>query len=225
MNNDLKKTQLRTLQYQHMDGTFELTFGGVFLLNAVCFYGFSRLEISNPSLTNGLLSFAPLVVFMGGIFLIDALVQRFRRRVTFPRTGYISYQKPKPLKRSTRLFIWIGIPVLTVITVVLLFLNRSKFPMEQNQDYAGNLIPGFFGVMFGGLYAIMGWKIALPRFFLVALVSLLVGAWLFVRGLQTYLGMAFIFGVTGVSLCISGGVTLWRYLLDTPLQEDASSTE
>lgn len=216
MNDDLKETQLRALQYQHVDGTFELTFGGVFLLNAACSYGVSRLEIFNPSLANGLLSFAPLLVFIGGALLIDALVQRFRKRVTFPRTGYIAYQKPQTLKRSTRLIIWIGIPILTVIMVVLLFLNRSKFPMEQNQDYVGNLIPGFFGLVFGGLYAIMGWKIALSRFYLIALVSLLVGAWLFVSGLPTYLGMAFFFGVMGLSLCISGGVTLWRYLLDTP---------
>jgi len=218
MFDDLKKSELHAIQYQHVDGTFELTFGGTFLLMAVSFYLVSRLAHPDSSL----LSFAPLPVFAGGAFLIDALVQQFRRRVTYLRSGFITYRKPQPLKRTTRLVIWIGVPLLTALFLGLLFLNRSKFP-AGSQDSALPALPVFSGLLFSGLWAIIGWKIALPRFFLIAAASLLISAGLIVIGVGVYLGMAWLFGGQGVLLCASGGVTLWKYLRNTRPQEDTSS--
>jgi hypothetical protein len=215
MSDALKKSQLRTIQYQHVDGTFELTFGGSFLLMAACFFLVSRMEHPDTSF----LSFAPLLAFVGGAFLIDNLVQRFRRRVTYPRTGYITYRKPQPLKRSTRLVIWIGVPLLTILFLAVLFLNRSKFP-AGNQDSGLPVIPVFTGLLFSGLWAIVGWKIALPRFYLLAVASLLVTAGLIVSGVGAYLGMALLIGAMGALLCISGGVTLWMYLRNTSVPQD-----
>ncbi len=218
MPDDLKKSQLRAVQYQHVDGTFELTFGGTFLLMAASLYLVSRLEHPDSSL----ISFASLLVFLIGVFLIDNLVQRFRRRVTYPRTGYITYRKPQSLKRSTRLVIWIGMPLLTAALGDLLFLYRSKFPM-QSQDSALPVMPVFSGLLFTGLWVIVGWKIALPRFYLIAAASLLISAGLFVSGVGTYLGMALLFGAMGALLCASGSLTLWKYLRNTRPPEDTSS--
>ncbi|HEY5270030.1 MAG TPA: hypothetical protein VII97_06810 [Anaerolineales bacterium] len=220
MPDDLKKSQLRAVQYQHVDGTFELTFGGTFLLMAASLYLVSRLEHPDSSL----ISFAPLLVFLIGVFLIDNLVQRFRRRVTYPRTGYITYRKPQSLKRSTRLVIWIGVPLLTAALVDLLFLYRSKFP-AQSQDSALPVMPVFSGLLFTGLWVIVGWKIALPRFYLIAAASLLISAGLFVSGVGTYLGMALLFSAMGALLCASGGVTLWKYLRSTRSPQDNQPEE
>jgi hypothetical protein len=220
MSDDLKKSQLHAIQYQHVDGSFELTFGGTMLLMAACIYLVSRLAHPDSSL----LSFAPLLVFVGGVYLIDNLVQRFRRRVTYPRTGFITYRKPQPLKRSTRLVIWIGVPLFTVLFLALLFLNRSKFP-AGNQDSALPIIPVFSGFLFSGLWVIAGWKIALPRFYLIAAATLLVSAGLFVSGVGVYLGMALLIGAMGVLLCVSGGVTLWKYLHANRPPEDPSPAD
>ena len=216
MKDDLRKPQLRAIQYQHVDGTFELTFGGTFLLMATCFYVISRAKLPDSSL----LLFAPLVVFVGGGYLFDTLIQQLRTRVTYPRTGYLAYRQPQPLKRTTRLIIWIGVPVLTVVLLVLLFLFRSKFPVRQNQDNSLLVFPAFFGLLFSGLYAIMAWKIALPRFYLIAAASLLISAGLFVSGVGTYLGMALLIGAMGALLCASGGVTLWMYLRQNPIVQE-----
>jgi len=220
MANDLKKSQLRVIQYQHVDGTFELTFGGTFLLMAVSLYLVSRLAHPDSSL----LSFAPLLVFVGGAFLIDALVQRFRMQVTYQRSGFITYRKPQPLKRTTRLIIWIGVPLLTVLFLAVLFLNRSKFP-AGNQDSALPVIPVFSGLLFSGLWAIMGWKLALPRFYIIAAFTLLISAGLFVSGVGVYLGMAMLIGAMGALLCASGGLTLWKYLRNTRSPQDSQSSE
>ena len=220
MTDDLKKSQLHAVQYQHVDGTFELTFGGTFLLMAVSLYLVSRLAHPDSSL----LSFVPLLVFVGGGYLIDNLVQRLRRRVTYPRTGFIAYRKPEPLKRSTRLVIWIGVPLFTVLFLAVLFLNRSKFP-AGNQDSALPVIPVFSGLLFSGLWVIAGWKIALPRFYLIAAATLLISAGLFISGVGVYLGMALLIGAMGALLCASGGVTLWKYLRSTRSPQDNQPEE
>jgi len=220
MTDDLKKSQLHAVQYQHVDGTFELTFGGTFLLMAVSLYLVSRLAHPDSSL----LSFVPLLVFVGGGYLIDNLVQRFRRRVTYPRTGFIAYRKPEPLKRSTRLVIWIGMPLFTVLFLAVLILNRSKFPVG-NQDSALPVIPVFSGLLFSGLWVIAGWKIALPRFYLIAAATLLISAGLFISGVGVYLGMALLIGAMGALLCASGGVTLWKYLRSTRSPQDNQPEE
>jgi hypothetical protein len=220
MKDEIDRRQLHAVQYQHVDGTFELTFGGSFLLMSASLYLVSRLAHPDSSI----LSFAPLLVFGGCALLIDTLVQRFRRKVTYPRTGYITYQKPKPLKRSTRLVIWIGVPLLAVIFLALLFLNRSKFPAES-QDSALPLIPVFCGLLFSGLWVIIGWKIALPRFYLIAVATLLISAGLFVSGVGVSPGMALLFGSLGALLCASGGFTLWNYLRKIRQPQDIESAE
>ncbi len=224
MSDYFKRAQLRASQYQHVDGSFELTFGGAALLMAICFYGMSWITLPDSFFAGNILPFTPLAVFVGGTFLLDALVKRFRARVTTPRSGYISYLKPQPLKRSTRLVIWIGIPVITVILLTLLFLKRTQF-QTGGQDSVTILMPSFAGLLFSGLWVIAGWKIALPRFYILAAISLLVSGMLFFNGVGGNSGMAVLFGVMGAALCASGGVTLWMYLRNTRLSPDSHSAE
>jgi hypothetical protein len=210
--------QKRVLQFQHIDGTYELTFGGAFLLMGIGFYLLGQITLPDSFVSRNIIPFAPLAAFVIGAILIDYAIQRFRTRVTYLRSGYITYKKPQPLKRSMRLFIWIGIPVLIVILNALLFLNRSKLP-SLNQDYFSLLMLGFSSFLFSGLWVIIGWKVALPRFYLIAIISFLTGIGLFINGIGGYLGWALFLGVTGAALIISGGITLWRYLRQNPILE------
>jgi hypothetical protein len=215
----LAYSRQRALQYQLIDGTFELTFGGSFLLMAACFWGISQIAISNSFISGNLLPFAPLVVFVGGAYLMDSLAHRLRMRITYARSGFIVYQKARPLKWSVRWLIWIGIPLVTALLLAIIYLNRSLFH-PAGQDLTSFLMPSFFGLLFSGLWIIVGWKTSIPRFYLIAAVSLLVSAGLFLNGLGDNLGMALLFGVMGAVLCASGGLTLLRYLRKNPsLQE------
>jgi len=214
MSDEIKKAQLRANQYQHIDGTYELTFGITFLLMAASFWIISRAGDSNSFLVNNIYPWIPLVVFMGGIFLIDSLVKRFRLQVTARRSGYMEGRKLQPLKRSTRLAIWIGIPLLTIFLLVVMSLNRGKFRSE-GQDSVSLLLPSFMGFIFGGFWIIAGWKLALPRFYIIALVSLAAAIFLFLNGMGGNPGMALFLGAMGSALSLSGGITLWRYLEQT----------
>ena len=221
MGEDLKRAQLHAIQYQHVDGTFELTFGITLLLMAASFYGISRIANPGSLLANNILPWVPLVVFVGGGFLVDALLKQFRLRVTVPRSGYIETRKPEPLERSTRLAVWIGIPVLTIFLLAVLFWNRGKLQAES-QGYVTILLPFFWGLLLCGLWVIVGWKIHLPRFYLIAAVSLAVTVVLFLARIGGNLGAAVLLGVTGTALCASGAVTLWNYLRNTHLPADSS---
>jgi hypothetical protein len=220
MAEDLKRAQLHAIQYQHVDGTFELTFGITLLLMAASFYGISKITSPNVFLVNNIMPWVPLVVFVGGGFLVDALLKQFRLRVTVPRSGYIETRKPEPLKRSTRLAVWIGIPVLTIFLLAALFLNRGKFQTE-GQDTVTILLPFFWGLILSGLWVIFGWKLRLPRFYLIAIVSLAVTTVLFLARMGGNLGTAVLLGAIGAALCASGGVTLWNYLRNTHLPADS----
>jgi hypothetical protein len=214
MSDEIKKAQLRANQYQHIDGTYELTFGITFLLMAASFWGIGRVGNTNDFLVANIYPWIPLVVFAGGGLLIDALVKRFRLRVTARRSGYMEASKPQPLKRSTRLAIWIGIPLLTVFLLVVMILTRRKF-QAGGQDSVSMLLPSFMGLIFGGLWLIAGWKLALPRFYLIAVVSLAIAVFLFLNGVGGNPGMAVSLAAMGLALILTGGITLWRYLART----------
>ncbi len=223
----LARPQLRAAQYQHVDGTFELTFGILFLLMAVSFYGISRVVTSNSFFAVNILPYAPLVIMVGGGYLLDALAKQLRIRVTYPRSGYMDSRKPQPLERSIRLIIWIGIPLLTLALLMILFMNRARFSGQIQGEGIPFLVLPFAGLLFGGLWSIAAWKIALPRFYLLAVVSLLTGVGLFFNRVSGYDGLAAFFGVMGAALCISGGLTLFLYIRHTrsPNDEVANKKE
>jgi hypothetical protein len=213
----INRSQLRVIQYQNVDGSYDLTFGGLFLLMAVCFQVFAVF----PGFGSTFSFLLIMGVFVGGGYLFDRLARLLKERITFRRTGYIVYKtEPRPLKRSTRLVIYIGVPLLIVTMWILLFLNRAKLP-AQNQDYALSLMPGFTGILFAGLYAIIGWKIAWRRYFLIAGVALAVGLGLIPGNLPVYTGMTVLFGMMGLTLLMAGGITLWSYLRLNPESEEA----
>ncbi len=225
MKHDLEQAQKRVLQYQNIDGTFEFTFGALFLVMAICMYALSEVSLPSSLLSN-LLPFALSGIFAGWAFFIDHLAERFRERFTYPRTGYIAYSRqPRPIKRATRLFVWIGVPLLTIILSLLLFLYRMKFPAPPNQESAANIIPGFFGLLFSGLFVIIAWKISLPRYYISAAVTLLVGAELLLHEYPGYLGTALLFSAMSLTLLLTGGATLWRYLHATHPPEKTTSAD
>jgi hypothetical protein len=212
-------TKRRALQYQHVDGTFELNFGVALFLMAGCLILMSKVGISND-----LLLFVPLVVFVGVVYLMEALVQHFRIRVTYTRTGYLAYQKPQPMKRSKRLMIWIAIPSFTLALLALLFLFRSKFQMG-GQDYISILFPSFSGLLFAGLWMTTAWKTSIPRFYITAAISLLVAIWIFINGVGDKTGMSILLGAIGVNLCIAGGLTLRQYLRKNPVPQEPADEQ
>ena len=217
MNNKIQETQKRLIRYDYVDGTPDLAFGGLFLLMTIIY----AILAAFPGLSNS--PFSSIIiwaVFGGGGFLIGWLPQRLKERVTYARTGYVAYRRQgRPIKPWARWTIRIGAPILVIVLLALMFLNRQKFP-AQSQD-VNYLNPGLLGFMFSGILAVIGWKIALPRYYLIAAITLLTSIVLLFSGPGGNPGLAMLCGAMSLVLFASGGITLWRYLRRNPLSAES----
>jgi len=217
MKDEIDQRQMRTIRYDYVDGTPDLAFGGLFLLMTIIY----AILAAFPGLSNS--TFSSIIiwaVFGGGGFLIGWLPQRLKERVTYARTGYVAYRRQgRPIKPWARWTIRIGVPILVIVLLALMFLNRQKFP-AQSQD-VNYLNPGLLGIMFSGILAMIGWKIALPRYYLIAAITLLTSIVLLFSGPGGNPGLAMLCGAMSLVLFASGGITLWRYLRRNPLPAES----
>lgn len=217
MKDEIDRRQQRVIQYDYVDGTPDMAFGGLCLLMTICYAAFAAF----PDFSNSTFSIIIFwVVFAVGGFLIGWLPQRLKERVTFPRTGYVAYSRQgRPLKPWVRWTIRIGVPLISVILLVSLFLNRSKFP-AQSQESTLFLNPGLAGLLFTGIWVMIGWKVKRSRYYLIAAITLLISFLLFLSGSRGSLGMAVLSGAISLVLFISGSLTLWRYLRQNPVPQE-----
>jgi hypothetical protein len=214
MNNKIQETQNRLIRYDYVDGTPDLAFGGLFLLMMIIYAILAAFPGLSNSTFSGIIIWA---VFGGGGFLIGWLPQRLKERVTYPRTGYVAYRRQgRPIKPWARWTIRIGVPILVIILLALMFLNRQKFP-AQSQGTALYLNPGLTGLLFSGIWAIAGWKVALSRYYFIAAITLLISIVFLFSGPGGNPGLAMLCGAMSLVLFASGGITLWRYLRRNPL--------
>lgn len=209
MSHDLKEPGLRAVRYWYVDGTFELAFGGLCLLLAVYFYAQAALADSwMAALMSGLL----VLVLIGGGYLVSRLTRAVKERLTYPRTGYVSYQHERGRRRGLRIAVTFVASALIAGLLVLFVAGRAN---------GFELVPGVTGLIFGAVIALIGSRAALPRFYLLAVLSLVFGAELSVSGLSAGLGLAAFYGALSLVLFTFGGVTLWRYLRHNPAPAEA----
>jgi hypothetical protein len=198
------RSQLRAIQYWYIDGTFEFSFGLLCLILALYFF----VEISTQGTWVSALIDASLVLFiLGGAWLINRLLRQLKERITYPRTGYVSYQRKSGLKRGWRLLLGMLIGgAVSALTIILLNNDALQFAV----------IPLVSGCVLAFVLVIMGWRSALPRFYLLAGVSAGIGIILAFNGPGNYLGVAVYYLAVSLVLFASGAHTLFNYLRQNP---------
>lgn len=206
MNDDLKKLQLRALQYWLVDGVGELNVGFFFLLVAIVYY----LQESAPgSLLSKIFSIASVLLVCGGAFGVRWIIQRIKERTTYPRTGYIAYKSG--WKNKGDVAIAIGVMALFLAFVVFTMVTDTKLT---------DWVPVVCGLFMGTFLVQTGYRSALPRFYILAFLSLLIGAGLVASGLSIVFSLPPFFGLNGLILLTSGSLTLWKYLRQNPPPQD-----
>ena len=220
MNDNLKRSQLHVLQYDLVDGTYELFFAAVFLLMAGILY--AQATALHSTWADLLAGPGLLIIVPGAAFVFDRLVRKLRERITYPRIGYI-IRKPAPesgprLRRT----VYIGVPVLVLAMLVLLSIYRPVLVPAGSGTWMESVpvFPAFFALMMAGLWTILAWRLKLPRFYLTALFTLAAGTAIFLARLSNSLGMAVFCAVIALILGVSGLAFLLGYLRRTPLPEE-----
>ena len=206
MPDELKKTQLRTIQYFYMDGSFEIGFAVLCLVLAVFFHVENLLQGTwFAALVDSILVF----VVVGGAFLTRRFVRKWKERITFPRTGVVTY--PRREGKTRGWIIMFGLVISGALAAVVMYTLLS------NEVSQLSLMPLITGVIFGCVLFFVGWRTSLPRFHIQATISLLAGFGLAFSPLGNYVGLAAFYLILGLGLFISGTIILCNYLRQNPL--------
>jgi hypothetical protein len=200
----IQNAQKRAFQYWYVDGTFEFSFGGICLILAAYFY-ISRLL--TDSWMDGLMMFFFVLVMVGGGWLVNRLVMAMKERITFPRTGYVSFVRKTGSKRWGRALLLGSVSGITATLMTLLLTNRS---IGFNWTVTAS------GLLFGAVVTYLGFRTGAARFFVNAALSIGLGLALGLANLPENTGLTAFYGLLGLGMLAVGGISLWQYLQQNP---------
>lgn len=142
-------------------------------------------------------------------------MEAIKNRVTYPRTGYVSYRKPPTRPRTPPA--WLGVVIAALLVSVVagaaLGLVTKMLKNAGLPDWMFSM-PMTQGVILALVFALMGHRYGLLRFVGLAVVSLVIGV-LAALGDMTFGGSALFFLVMGGGLVFSGAIVLTFYLRQT----------
>jgi hypothetical protein len=198
MTENIEQIAKRTQRYYFEDGFWEICIGVLYLLIAGVVGLWTILPKDSPWML--VVTLGLPVLILAGSGAIKGVLNTFKQRITYPRTGYVTFSR-----RSAARGNWVTLGIGFLGALVIVFTNR----------WVGR-ITVIEGLVLAIGYIVAGWRMGLVRFYLVALLTLIAGlvaAWL---GLQDSSGIAAIFSVMGTATLICGLVTLRDYLRQNP---------
>lgn len=200
MNNQINEIIRRTYRYYYEDGLVEMALGGLFAVLGLALWFFGLMPLSGR--WGGMFVLGMLVIIFGGAFGIKRMIGVLKERVTYPRTGAVTY-KNQP--STGRWAVILGAAVLVLVTYFLPEQYRSSPVME--------------GALLCLILAFMGTRVGLVRLQAGAGLPLAVGIFAGYASLNDLIGGALVFGLTGLELVLFGIVALTRYLRENPPTE------
>ncbi|KAA3648738.1 MAG: hypothetical protein DWQ07_00645 [Chloroflexi bacterium] len=205
MTDQIRSTIQKTRAYWFSDGIAELLIGTLFVIAAL----FMLIQLLAPPAIRGFASLGFPLVILFGSFMSRKLIMRFKERITYPRTGYIEYQKPSGFRIPFALIM--GLVFGALIAWLITSADGSAII-----DWMP-IIQGFVVALIWVMIAYQGGGIT--RLYGVALVSIMLG---FIQKLiwkSEMLGSVFFFSFLGLILIISGGLTLRSFLETNQIAE------
>lgn len=202
MHDPVKDATRRTLRYWYVDGLADMAAGLILILSAV-YYGLLFL-FGNSRPTALAIGIGQPILLVLAIWLAPRLVARLKERITYPRTGYVTYRHMERRKRIVR----------AISTALLAALMGFAFSLLFRRISA-NWIP----IITGGLVALLtvwfGIRFDLARMYVLAVFTFLLGLITAYLKFPDLLSSTFFFGSLGLGWLISGGTTLYLYLRST----------
>jgi hypothetical protein len=199
---DIKKIEKRTIQSFYEDGLAEITLGLIVLLLGG--YFFAKEILPKDSSFSAVLNvlFALVIVFA---FLANRILRFFKRRITYPRTGYVTFKK----KESS--------PKRRVATaVVAAIISASLASLYGLSPSFKALYPAVNGLLFGVAGLLFANKVGLMRFYVLAASSAVIGVAVTAAGIGDLKGIFLYYAIFGTAMIISGLAALIVYLHRSP---------
>jgi len=208
---DIKRIEKRTVQYFYEDGLNEIALGLIFLLLGG--YFFAQAAIPEGSPLNAMLSVLFVFVIISSGFLVSRFIRYFKRRITYPRTGYVAFKKKKPNpKRRAAVVITSGL------------IGASLAALYTLSPALKALFPALNGLLFAVAIFFIANKVGLVRFHVLAAASAAIGVVVTTSGVGDIKGVSLYYGLFGAAMVVSGLAALIVYLRRSPRPE-AGDTE
>jgi hypothetical protein len=205
---DLKRIKQRSIHYWFEDGLGEIVIGALFLMIGLS--AFIEGLAAPGTTTRRVSGITGLLIMVSGPWLARPVLAKLKERITYPRTGYVSYRKTK-VTRSRRIMSYIL--TLLIVGIVVGIISASP---EKTLAW----IPLIEGLAIGGFLLYLGHRTDLLRFYSLGVYAILLGAGLSVAGFGNLTGMGIFFIITGTTLLLSGGLSLKTYLRLTQPQTE-----
>lgn len=198
MDKDLTRIKQSSLRYWFEDGLSEIVIGALFMVIGI----FNLLQglLEPGSIVSGLSGLILIFLVTFGILLSRSLIKTFKERLTYPRTGYVSYPKSTSLQRVVSAFLGIS------FAVIVIWLARIS---SQTSITWTPLILGF---ALAGFMIVIGFRTSLLRYQVMATLILISGVVLSISGIPDWLLTGIMFSIQGLMLAISGIIALVHYL-------------
>lgn len=198
-----------TRRYWYIDGLSEIAGGLIIFLGGFSYYLVSIMN--NSALKYILLTVLQPVIIIGGSLLARKILPLIKERLTYPRTGYLTFKRPARNNRWKRIFLVVSVAVATSVLVTFI---TDALP-ERLLPFITSCFLMIFSVY-------LGYQNAVPRFYWTGLFMLLLGAWIAYLNLSGPLPYMYLFTGTGLIWIFSGLVTLILYIRKTrPIVEES----
>ena len=201
MTNDIDKVIQRTHRYWYEDGLAEIATGWMFVLCGLLSFVMDSIPPGLPLASVLAVGFTILVLTFGGL-AVGRAVKAVKNRVTYPRTGYVSYRRPESNRRRRIAVAGVGI-ALGVLGTVLSIAGAPTWLVSM---------PMVQGLIIGAVLLYLGHRLGIARFYVLAFLSALIGVMVALNGFDDALGSAAYFGQMGLVQTASGLFTLRTYL-------------
>ena len=204
MTNEIDKVIQRTHRYWYEDGLAEIAAGCMFVSCGLFLVMMRFVRPGSPLACVVAIGFTILVAF-GGL-AVSRVVKAVKNRVTYPRTGYVSYRRPESNRRRRIVVASLGVVGIGVLGIVLSIADAPTWLMSMAMVQ---------GLIIGAVLLYIGRRLGLTRFYALAFLSALIGVMVALNGFDEALGSAAYFGEMGFVLTASGLRTLRVYLSQT----------
>jgi hypothetical protein len=200
---DIEKIEKRAVQSFYDDGLVEIAIGLIFVLLSAYFY--SQTIVPKGSSLNAILTGLFMLVLVSSNFLGSRFVRFFKRRITYPRTGYVAFKKKErsPKRRAAAA---IAAGLIGASVAVLYGLSSS----------IRTLMPALYGILLGIAVFFVANRIGILRFYLLSVASAIIGVAIAAAGVEETEGVFFYYFFFGASVLISGLTALIVYLRRFP---------
>ena len=196
---NLERTRKKAKQYWFNDGINEIGLGLVFLILGI--YFFLMVSLKWTGLIRTIFDSSLLLVMLGTFWLINSGIKYFKENLTYPRTGFVSYE------RSRRLPKW--------VTGLIAGITGALIASLLARENLLRWLPALSGAVICLVLLLIAFRIQLFRFHILALLSLCYGLIFSNFEIEPMLGTSAVYSLCGISVLFSGVCILVTYIHST----------